>query len=228
MTPNHPFERTAQRKRCPLESDVSDRGRLLVVIRRESITDLDAIRSLTARAFSGLSFCDGTEPLVIDALREANALAVSLFAVLREQIVGHVAFSEVGPPTQSGWFALGPVSVEPALQRRGVGTQLIEAGLQALREQGAKGCVLVGDHRYYHRFGFVVAPLHRHSPRLSTHPSISRSSASVTRSRIPPSPSIPHSRSGPTSQSHSLAKLRRTFGTKDLTPDPVCWMLRPS
>jgi len=141
-----------------LEVDLSDRDRLSVVIRCESVADQDAIRSLTARAFSGLSFSDGTEPLVIDALREANALALSLVGVLCEQIVGHLAFSEVGPPQQSGWFVLGPVSVEPRLQRRGVGSQLIEAGLKALRKQDAKGCVLVGDHRYYRRFGFVVAP----------------------------------------------------------------------
>jgi putative acetyltransferase len=61
-------------------------------------------------------------------------------------------------PAQHGWFALGPVSVDPEFQRRGVGSEIIQAGLQALREQGAKGCVLLGDHRYYHRFGFVVAP----------------------------------------------------------------------
>jgi putative acetyltransferase len=141
-----------------VEPDVSDQGRLRVAIRRELIADRDAIRSLTARAFSGLSFSDGSEPLIIDALREAKALAPSLVAVLGDQIVGHVAFSEVGPPEQSGWFALGPVSVDPPLQRRGVGSQLIEAGLRTLREQDAKGCVLIGDHRYYHRFGFVVAP----------------------------------------------------------------------
>jgi putative acetyltransferase len=138
--------------------DVSDQVRLRVVIRQESMADRDAIRSLTARAFSGLSFSDGSEPLIIDALREAKALALSLVAVLSDQIVGHVAFSEVGPPEQSGWFALGPVSVDPPLQRRGVGSQLIEIGLRTLREQDAKGCVLLGDHRYYHRFGFVVAP----------------------------------------------------------------------
>lgn len=136
---------------------MDDRERLPVVIRRESIADCDAIRSLTARAFAGLPFSDGTEPLVVDALREADALALSLVAVLDEQIVGHVAFSEVGPQAPSGWFALGPVSVEPSLQRRGVGSQLIEAGLQAIREQGARGCVLLGDHAYYRRFGFVVA-----------------------------------------------------------------------
>ena len=93
-----------------------------------------------------------------NATRAADALSLSLVAVLREQIVGPVTFSELGSPAQSGWLALGPVAVEPPLQRRGVGSQPIEAGLQAIREQGAKGCVLVGNHRYYHRFGFVVAP----------------------------------------------------------------------
>ena len=77
--------------------------------------------------------------------------------MLRERIVGHVALSDVASPAKKGWLTLGPVSVEPPLQRRGVGSQLIEAGLQAIREHSAKGCVLVGDHRYYHRFGFVVA-----------------------------------------------------------------------
>ena len=120
--------------------------------------DQDAIRSLMAHAFSGLPFSDGTEPFVIDALSDTNALTLSPVAVLREQIVGQVAFSELGSPAQSGRLAPGPVSVEPPSQRRGVGSQLIEAGLQATREQGAKRCVLVGDHRYCHRFGFVVAP----------------------------------------------------------------------
>jgi putative acetyltransferase len=137
---------------------LSDRERLPVLIRQESVADHDAIRSLTARAFAGPSFSDGTEPRVIDELRRANALVSSLVALVGEQIVGHVAFSPVGPPALQGWFALGPVSVEPSFQRRGVGTQLVEAGLETLRARGAKGCVLVGDHRYYRRFGFSAAP----------------------------------------------------------------------
>jgi putative acetyltransferase len=132
--------------------------RLSVLIRPESTTDHDAIRALTVRAFSGLSFSDGSEPRIIDKLREAEALTVSLVAVVGEQLVGHIAFSEVGPSALQGWFALGPVSVEPSFQRRGVGKQLVEAGLRDLRAQRAKGCVLLGDHRYYRRFGFVVAP----------------------------------------------------------------------
>src|SRR5262249_40765878 len=121
---------------------LSGRGRLAVLIRPESVADHDAIRSLTARAFAGLAFSDGTEPAVVGGLRRAHALFSSLVAVLGEHVVGHVAFSEVGPPSLQGWFALGPVSVEPSLQRRGIGTQLIETGLHDLRARGGSGCVL--------------------------------------------------------------------------------------
>ena len=123
------------------------------MIRPESRDDHDAIRSVTARAFAGHPCSDGTEPRIIDALRATDALVVSLVATDGDRIVGHVAFSPVAPD----WFALGPVAVEPALQGRGVGSRLIEAGLQQLRARGAQGCVLLGDHRYYRRFGFVVA-----------------------------------------------------------------------
>jgi putative acetyltransferase len=134
------------------------RDRLPVEIRPEAASDHDAIRSLTARAFAGLPYSDGSEPRVIDALREVGALALSLVAVVGEQPVGHLAFSPVGPAELKGWFALGPLAVEPAFQRRGVGRRLVEAGLQSLRTQGAQGCVLLGDHRYYGRFGFSPAP----------------------------------------------------------------------
>jgi putative acetyltransferase len=103
-------------------------------------------------------YSDGTEPVVIERLREADALVLSLVAMLRGEVVGHVALSDVGPPAQPGWLALGPLSVEPTFQRRSIGGQLIRAGLRALRERGAKGCVLLGDHRYYGRFGLVLVP----------------------------------------------------------------------
>ena len=129
-----------------------------LLVRPEARGDHDAIRTLTARAFAGRPYSDGSEPRVIDGLRDAGALALSLVAVIGERIVGHVAFSPVGPASQPGWFALGPVSVEPALQRQGIGSTLIREGLRRILERGADGCVLVGDHRYYERFGFARTP----------------------------------------------------------------------
>ena len=137
---------------------MSDQGTLGVKVRAEAPHDHDAIRELTARAFEGLSFSDGSEPRVIDDLRQAKALALSLVAVRDGRVVGHVAFSRVEPASVGAWYALGPVSVEPTLQRRGLGSLLIKTGLQALRDDGALGCVLLGSPAYYCRFGFTVEP----------------------------------------------------------------------
>ena len=49
---------------------------------------------------------------------------------------------------------MGPVSVRPDRQRQGIGKALINEGLRLLKEAEAKGCVLVGDPKYYEQFGF--------------------------------------------------------------------------
>jgi putative acetyltransferase len=88
-------------------------------------------------------------------LREAGRLSVSLVAVDERCVIGHVAVSAVNVADgSSGWFGLGPVAVEPARQNDGVGTQLVHAALETLRQRGAAGCVVLGEPRYYKRFGF--------------------------------------------------------------------------
>jgi putative acetyltransferase len=85
--------------------------------------------------------------------------SVLLVAELDGRIVGHVAFSPAFAADGSeGWYALGPVSAEPELQRRGIGKALINTGLTLLRERNAAGCVLVGNPAYYARFGFLPYP----------------------------------------------------------------------
>jgi len=68
----------------------------------------------------------------------------------------------VSPVTVSGgvvgWYGLGPVSVAPTCQGRGVGRALVERALAELRAQGAAGCVVLGEPVYYARFGFVAEP----------------------------------------------------------------------
>ena len=96
---------------------------------------------------------------MIDRLRERGRLALSLVAENRGVVVGHVAFSRMLIGNQlTDWYALGPIAVEPHLQKKHIGIALIEAGLENLRASGALGCVLVGDPNYYQRFGFVLAP----------------------------------------------------------------------
>jgi putative acetyltransferase len=110
-------------------------------------------------AFKDHPFSQQTEHLIVDALRAAGALTLSLVAELDGEVVGHIAFSpaRIGD-TSSNWYLLGPVAVHPAHQRRGIGRALIECGLSSLRALGGRGCVLVGDPALYRRFGFGHVP----------------------------------------------------------------------
>ncbi len=126
-------------------------------IRPERPGDEGAIAAVIEAAFLNAQHRDGTEASIVERLRDAGALSVSLVAVDDDGIAGHVAFSPVAVEgKQLGWFGLGPVAVLPGRQKAGVGSALINQGLQILRDQGAAGCVLVGEPAYYERFGFVA------------------------------------------------------------------------
>ncbi|MFT4038892.1 MAG: N-acetyltransferase, partial [Thermomicrobiales bacterium] len=132
-------------------------------IRPEVPADTAAIRTLTTAAFTGKPYSDGTEAAIVDALRAANALAISLVVEDAGAVVGHVAFSPVTIDGQPGiWYGLGPVSVMPGRQRQGIGSALIREGLAQLRARGAGGCLLLGDPAYYGRFGFAADPALRY------------------------------------------------------------------
>jgi putative acetyltransferase len=133
-------------------------------IRPERLEDATTIHSLTDAAFKGMPFSDGAEARVIEALRGAGALTLSLVATHGGEIIGHVAFSPVTINGEAGgWYGLGPVSVWPDRQRSGIGQALIREGLRRLQSMGAGGCVLLGDPAYYARFGFENDPHLRHA-----------------------------------------------------------------
>lgn len=126
-----------------------------MLIRPETPRDIAAVRTLTDDAFVGVEHSSQTEGAIVDALRAADALTVSLVAEMAGLIIGHVGFSPVLIDGRNiEWFGLGPVSVSPSFQRTGVGSALIKEGLAVLAGGGAQGCVVLGDPGYYHRFGF--------------------------------------------------------------------------
>lgn len=130
-----------------------------ILIRSERPTDQDTIRSLTLAAFAGKPYSQGTEHLVVDGLRNANALMISLVAEIDENIVGHVAFSAVTiNGADLGWHGLGPISVLPKFQLQSIGSKLVREGLSSIQALGSKGCVLEGSPQYYQRFGFRSYP----------------------------------------------------------------------
>jgi putative acetyltransferase len=127
-----------------------------VDIRPEIPGDAAAISSVITSAFLEAEHTGGNEALIVDKLRDAASLSVSLVATENDRIVGHIAFSPVTVDGRNeGWFGLGPVAVVPDRQGHGIGSALIEAGLDQLRMRGSRGCVVLGEPAYYGRFGFV-------------------------------------------------------------------------
>lgn len=132
--------------------------------RLEISEDVAAVRSLTEAAFADVEHSRQSEGAIIDALRDAQALALSIVAEDAGVVIGHVAFSPVlinGRDMQ--WFGLGPVSVAPDRQGKGVGSALIRRGLGMLEDRRAHGCVVLGDPSYYARFGFTADGALRYS-----------------------------------------------------------------
>ncbi|ENW03758.1 GNAT family N-acetyltransferase [Acinetobacter beijerinckii] len=126
-----------------------------IQIRNEQNTDIQAIFDLTQKAFNDLEHSSHTEQFIVNALRESKQLTLSLVAEINNQVVGHIAFSPVRISDETtGWYGLGPVSVLPEFQGKGIGSKLIRSGLEALKDLDALGCVLLGDPNYYGKFGF--------------------------------------------------------------------------
>ena len=130
-----------------------------MLIRKEQNSDIEAITDVTMAAFKNHPISRQTEHFIIVALRQSNALTLSLVAEIEEQIIAHIAFSPVEiKDGTTEWYGLGPVSVLPDYQKQGIGKALINKGLPLLKNMGAKGCALVGPPDYYKKFGFKNYP----------------------------------------------------------------------
>ncbi|WP_243729398.1 GNAT family N-acetyltransferase [Paludibacterium purpuratum] len=132
---------------------------MTITLRQEQSADCQAIFELTRTAFLTAPHTSHTEQFIVDALRHSGQLALSLVAVDGDHLVGHVALSPVELSTgASGWYGVGPISVDPGRQRQGIGSLLMRQALNWLQAQHAAGCVLVGDPGYYARFDFFAHP----------------------------------------------------------------------
>ena len=127
-----------------------------VLIRSETADDLVAIGQVNCAAFGG-----NEEARLVDLLRNGRLLIASLVAVDEAgEVVGHIAFSPVtitAANHERQVASLAPMSVVPELQRRGIGSMLVDRGLQVCRQAGYRAVIVVGHPDYYPRFGFSHA-----------------------------------------------------------------------
>jgi putative acetyltransferase len=124
------------------------------IVEPEAPQDVDAIYQLNVMAFDGRT----EEAELVDALRRDGDLVLSLVARHEGEVVGHIAFSRVVVDAVDGivgGVALAPVGVDPRYQSAGVGSVLIETGIEMLSTESV--FLVVGDPAYYTRFGFSVA-----------------------------------------------------------------------
>jgi putative acetyltransferase len=127
----------------------------ILTLRGETPADIPAIHHIHTAAFGRSSEAD-----LVDALRQNNALTISLVAILAGRLVGHIAFSPVTITSSTATIealGLAPMAVLPAYQRRGIGSQLVEVGLTTCHRTPYGVVVVLGHPHYYPRFGFVPA-----------------------------------------------------------------------
>lgn len=129
----------------------------MIHIRPENNADIPRIYQVTE-----LAFRQNNESELINKVRSSEAFipGLSLVAVLNEQIIGHILFSKIHIQTAKGpkeVLSLAPMAVIPDHQQKGVGGQLIRAGLEEAAKSGFAGVLVLGHPGYYPRFGFQPA-----------------------------------------------------------------------
>jgi putative acetyltransferase len=132
-----------------------------VLIRRELAADIDAIHRVHTRAFApAYPDAEPVEPKLTDDLRRSEAWIpqLSLVATEDNKVIGHVCCTRAHLlPGERPVVGLGPIGVDPGLQRRGIGATLMHAVIAAADALDEPLIVLLGHPEYYPRFGFVPA-----------------------------------------------------------------------
>ncbi len=121
-------------------------------MREELPQDSPAVRGLLVEAFGG-----EIEARLVERLRAAGKSRLALVAEDEDRVLGYVLFSPILVGDDRPALALAPVAVLPAFQRLGIGSALVSAGLQRLREGDDARVLVLGDPAFYTRFGFVPA-----------------------------------------------------------------------
>ena len=127
-----------------------------MIIRREEEADWFLVHALNTECFE-----TPAEALLVDALREQIRPYVAMVAEEEGLIVGHVMFSPalLENHRDRKIMALAPLAVEAEYRRRGIAAELVRHGLHACKELGYGAVVVVGDPKYYPRFGFLPSPI---------------------------------------------------------------------
>ena len=124
-----------------------------MIIREETSGDIPEIGRVVTEAMLLLPQATGTEATIVEKLRAARALTLSLVAEEHGKVIGYLAASAARIGDQDRWGLIGPLVVVPSRHRQGIGSALMKEALRRLRKT-ERGAALVGNPTYYGRFGF--------------------------------------------------------------------------
>jgi predicted N-acetyltransferase YhbS len=86
---------------------------------------------------------------------------LDLIATHNNEIIGHIISTKAKvistQDIEYGVLCVGPLSVLPEFQKKGIGSKLMIQSISVAKESGYPGMILFGNPDYYHRFGFKNA-----------------------------------------------------------------------
>lgn len=127
----------------------------MIEIRNENQEDYEVVRTINDKAFG-----QSTEGKTVDKIRSACKEILSLVAVKEGQVVGHIFFSPVSVSCEGKeiiGMGLAPMAVKPEFQKQGIGSLLVNEGINLLKKSKCPFIIVLGHDKYYPRFGFKTA-----------------------------------------------------------------------
>lgn len=134
-----------------------------ILIQRTKPEDFQVTENITRETFWNLFKPGCDEHLVLHQLRQSNCYIsnLELVALSETKIIGHILVTKANVVDihnkKHQVLCVGPISVLPAFQIKGIGTKLLNETIAIAKELGYSAMVLFGHPAYYHRFGFVNA-----------------------------------------------------------------------
>lgn len=122
-------------------------------IREELPSDISKIWEVNSEAFE-----TEAEANLVNALRSSGCTYISLVAETEDKVVGHIFFTPVelsGDEDKLKLMGLAPMAILSQYQNKGIGSKLVNAGLEQCRSLGYDAVVVLGHPNYYPKFGFV-------------------------------------------------------------------------
>lgn len=130
------------------------------LIQQTTDKDFSKTENLTREAFWNIYKPGCDEHLVLHNVRNSTSYIreLDLVAMFDNEIIGHIICTKAKITDSEQYeheiLCVGPLSVFPEFQNKGIGSALLNESIKVAKELDYKCMILFGNPDYYHRFGF--------------------------------------------------------------------------